>query len=88
MTFDLRFAGSGKILVPFWRLLSLLDEAMQQYHLILRDAEEHPGDAPRRQFAANFPQTLAESATDRQSKGPTKLDFLNIFLRNSRRMFL
>jgi len=53
MMFDIRFAGSGKIMIPFWQVLRLLDEAMQQYHLTLHDAEEHPGDAPRRQVATN-----------------------------------
>ena len=62
--FKIRFAGSGKFQVPFWRFLGLLDETIQQDHLILDNAEQRmrnraSGNARRKRRSTRFNTEVA-----------------------------
>src|SRR5947208_14688783 len=51
---------------------------MQQHHLAVLLAEQHPRDTALRERAAHFPQSPAQWPAQRHADRPSKLDVLNV----------
>jgi hypothetical protein len=60
------------------RSLRFLDEAVQQDHLAMRDAEDHPRDSPARDVTPDFPDPLAQRPANRHPDGPVEFDLLDV----------
>ena len=60
-------------------LLRLLDEAVQQKHLALVNAEYHARYPSMRNVASHFPKATAQGPNQRQAHRPGKLNVLDVF---------
>src|SRR5258706_15849498 len=74
---NLLLALDSQIQMILRGLLSLLDEAVQQNHLAVVDAEDHSGNALRDR-APHFPETIAKWSAYRQPNRPAQLDLHNV----------
>ena len=76
-----RFLALGcQVQVSLRRLATFLDEAVQQIHLAIRDAEQHSGDPSAGKRATNFPEAgmRCYRSADGHTDGPTVLERLDI----------
>jgi hypothetical protein len=68
----------GEVDIRLGRLLGLLDEAVQQNHVAIAQAENHPRNAVVGERAAHLLKTGAERRAMRAAKRPPKFDDLNV----------
>src|SRR5258705_3282089 len=74
----LSFALQRELDVLLRRLLCLLDEAVQQDHMAIAHAEDHPRDPVAIKVASYFPQAVPKRSTMRTPDWPAKLNLLNV----------